>query len=423
MSRANVGSMPVTRKRLASTVIGVVALVAVAALALSLPVGDRLADTMLDLMRADEPTAQPVPIATADLSGRGPGTLVSAVTMPALREKTAGRQLQAARVVYRSSNGDSGVETTVSGSVFTPLGESPSGGWPIIAFGHGTTGIDEGCAPSLSDSLLGLSGPVLGLVKSGYAVAVPDYQGLGQNGVHPYTDGKTAGLNVIDAVRALRHTFGTTSTRWLALGGSQGGGASWAADEQASTYGAGLNLVGAVADSPAADVSGIVDKAQAHELTDDQRPAFLTIVESLARLHPDLTRDDFRRGAAARYWDVMLSCAGNNANDRNEALKQVTAEDVDPGTRAAADRLRGMLAKWALPQRRLSAPLSVVYGGEDTLIDAKWTTDAIARACALGGTVEWDLQPSKGHGDVDITHQLAWVADRFAGRPAVNECP
>ena len=91
----------------------------------------------------------------------------------------------------------------------------------------------SGCAPSISDSLLGLADLVVGFVKTGYAVALADYQGLGQSGIHPYTDAKTAGLNMIDAVRALRHTFANTSTRWLALGGSQGGGASWAADEQA----------------------------------------------------------------------------------------------------------------------------------------------------------------------------------------------
>jgi hypothetical protein len=170
-------------------------------------------------------------------------------------------------------------------------------------------------------------------------------------------------------------------------------------------------------------VTRIVDKAQAHTLTDDQRPAFLGLVESLARLHPDLNRDDYRRGAAAKYWDIMLSCAGNDAHDRVNALKLVTPQDIEPATPAAAARLRQLLAKWAVPQRRLSAPLSVVYGGEDTYIDAQWTTDAIARACALGGTVVWDLQPHSGHGDVDIAHQFQWVADRFAGKPATNDCP
>jgi hypothetical protein len=408
--------------RARTAAVAVAALIALAVVALTLPIGFRLATLVVDGLRGDVPAAAAVPIDTAEVGGTGPGALVSATTMPGV-QKVAGRQLQAARVVYRSTNGDTGARTTVSGSVFTPVGEPPPGGWPILSFGHGTTGIDEQCAPSVSDSLGGLSDLVIGFVKTGHAVALADYQGLGEKGVHPYTDAKTAGLNMIDAVRALRHTFANTSTRWLALGGSQGGGAAWAADEQASTYAPELNIVGAVADSPAADVTGVLDGAEARTLTADQRPAFLAIVESLARLHPDVNRDDFRRGAAARYWDLTVSCSAETAQARTDALAQVTADDIRPASPAAADQLRKTLSAWALPQRPLSAPLSVAYGGADTLIDAQWTTDAIAKACALGGNVEWDLQPSKGHGDVDVSRQIAWIADRFAGRPAVNECP
>jgi len=410
------------RHRARTAGVAVAALVALVLVALTLPVGFRLATKAIGALRGDVVATQPVPIDTADLGGTGPGTLVSATTMPGLQAKVAGRQLQAARVVYHSTNGDTGAPTTVSGSVFTPVGEPPRGGWPILSFGHGTTGIDEGCAPSVSDSLLGLADLVVGFVTTGHAVALADYQGLGEKGVHPYTDAKTAGLNMIDAVRALRHTFANTSTRWLALGGSQGGGAAWAADEQASTYAPELDLVGAVADSPAADVTGVVDGAEARTLTADQRPAFLAIVESLARLHPEVNRDDYRRGAAARHWDLTLSCDGATAHARDDALAQVTADDIRPATPAAAERVRKLLSAWALPQRRLSAPLSVAYGGADSLVSAQWTTDAIAKACALGGNVEWDLQPSKGHGDVDVSAQIAWIADRFAGRPAVNEC-
>jgi secretory lipase len=407
--------------RARTAAVAAAALVALVVVALTLPVGFRLATTVVGKLRGDVPAGQPVPVETAELGGTGPGALLSATTMPGLQTVT-GRQLQAARVVYRSTNGDTGASTIVSGAVFTPLGEPPQGGWPILSFGHGTTGIDEECAPSVSDSLRGVSDLVVGFVKTGHAVALADYQGLGEKGVHPYTDANTAGLNMIDAVRALRHTFADTSTRWLALGGSQGGGAAWAADEQASTYAPELDLVGAVADSPAADVTGVVDGAEARTLTADQRPAFLAIVESLARLHPQVNRDDFRRGAAARFWDVTLSCSGDTAQARSDALAQVTADDIRPASPAAADQLRKLVSAWALPQRRLSAPLSVAYGGSDTLVDAQWTTDAIAKACALGGNVEWDLQPSKGHGDVDVSRQIAWIADRFAGGPAVNEC-
>lgn len=367
----------------------------------------------------DQPTAIP----TADLSGSGPGSLISATSMPAFSRSTEGQLVDAARVVYRSTNGDTGRQTEVSGSVFTPKGDAPEGGWPVISFGHGTTGLDEPCGPSVSNTLLGFSSIIDGYVSKGYAVALADYQGLGSPGVHPYTDAKTAGLNMIDAVRALRHTFDGVSARWAAVGGSQGGGAAWAADEQAGSYAPDLDLVGAVAYVPAADVTGLVDKAVAGTMSKDQSLAFEAVVESLARLHPDVVRDDYRRGAAVTYWDVLSACSGPKAASRATAAEAVGSRDFTPATPAAADRLRSFLRAWALPQQRLTAPLSVTYAGRDEFIDAQWTTDAIARACALGGNVEWELQPDKGHGNVDLASRFDWIADRFAGKPAANQCP
>jgi hypothetical protein len=48
---------------------------------------------------------------------------MSAMTMPAFRKHTNGHAIEAARVVYHSTNGDSGKETVVSGAVFTPTGD------------------------------------------------------------------------------------------------------------------------------------------------------------------------------------------------------------------------------------------------------------------------------------------------------------
>ena len=400
--------------------IGITVVVTLGLVVIASPLGFDLVGRASDALRSDD-EAKPAPIEGADLGASGPGSLISAMTMPKFLE--AGRDLRAARVVYRSTNGDTGADTRVSGTVFTPEGEPPPGGWPIIALAHGTTGIEEQCAPSESADLWGLSDPVRTHVKMGYAVALADYQGIGEDGVHPYMDAKTAGLNVIDSVRALRHTFPGTSSRWLAFGGSQGGGASWAADELAKTYAPELELVGAVANGPSADLVGIVAKAQQGTLTDDQMPLFLILVEAVARLHGDVDRGDFRSGAAALYWVPLLSCNPDTATARKAQKARLKPAEFAPRTQAAANRLRGILVKWALPQRPLSAPLSVIYGGRDTFIDAQWTTDAIARQCALGGVVQWDLQQDKGHGDIDITRQSTWLADRFAGKPAINQCP
>ncbi|GAA2070673.1 lipase family protein [Williamsia deligens] len=367
------------------------------------------------------PTAASVP--GAQIGGSAPGSLVSAEPMPGFARSLVGSSMRSARVLYRSGSGDTSAPTVVSAAVFSPRRTAPPGGWPVIAFAHATAGIDEPCAPSYSDTLKGQVGVLDAFIRLGYAVAMPDYQGLGAPGVHQYLDARTAGLNTVDAVRALRATFPDISTRWGAYGGSQGGGASWAVAELGTRRAPDLTLVGAVAISPAADVSGLVDKAQARTLTPDQGPTFQAVVESLARTHPDVDRDDFRRGDAARDWDVLSACAGPLLDRRDAAVADLSVADLAPRTTAAADTVRRVLDSWALPQGPSTTPLYVEYGGRDTFVDPRWTTAALARQCALGGSVTYRLDPDRGHGDVPTEQALEWLARRFAGTPATSTCP
>ena len=400
-----------------------VALVVVAeivAVVMLLPFLQPPAMKLLDLLPSSG--GAPKPVATADLTGAGPGSLVSATTMPAVTRTFFGRGFEAARVLYRSTSGDTGAETVVSGSVFVPKGKAPQGGWPVVGFGHGTLGIDNECAPSLSPDLSSYIGVVRVLTKLGLAVAFPDYQGLGTKGVHPYADSKTAGLNMIDAVRALHRTFPDVSNKWAAMGGSQGGGAAWAADEQAGSYAPELTLVGAAATSPPTDLTGLVDKAQEGKLTTEQGAVTQAIIESLARLHPDLDRDLYRHGTAKEYWNAMSACSDDTAFQRGEAIKKLGPNDFTPETPDAAIHLRDLLQQWALPQKPLSAPLYVWYGGQDPYIDAAWTEAGIKRACELGGTITIDFDPNGGHNPSTGAAVLAWLADRFAGKPAPNDC-
>ncbi|MDT5196532.1 MAG: hypothetical protein QOH20_3286, partial [Mycobacterium sp.] len=82
-----------------------------------------------------------------DFSGSGAGTLLSARTMPTLDRRLWEVTSLAARITYASTNAFDGT-TQVSGTVVVPQGTPPSGGWPIVAYGHSTTGIQSDCAPS-----------------------------------------------------------------------------------------------------------------------------------------------------------------------------------------------------------------------------------------------------------------------------------
>ena len=364
------------------------------------------------------------PTLAADYSDDGPGSLESAEELLTIDRRLSGISSIAARVVYTSTSGVDGSSQRVSGTVFAPEGTPPEGGWPIIAYGHGTTGVLEDCGPSTDPELLGSSQIVAALVRSGHVVAVSDYQGLGLDGTyHPYLDARTVGNNLIDSVRAARKLVPNTSTRWASFGGSQGGQAAWAANELASSYGEGLDMVGSVSLVPAADITGLATAAADGTLTEDQKPLLQWVLVGLAKSHPELDLDDYRRGVVKERWDELSACGGVLAADRTALAAQISDDDLRPATPQATAVLEGYLREMSLPTSRAAAPMLIIYGGKDTLISQAWTDAAIAAGCADGDTIQYVLQPNSGHADIDGAAAFGWLQDRFAGNEAVNFCP
>ena len=364
--------------------------------------------------------ATPKPLAR---SNNGPGTLVEIKSLPDIDPIIRATGAQALRVVYRSTSDADGSTTIVSGAVFIPGGRPPPGGWIVLAYAHGTSGINNECGPSLSPNLFGTAPMIAGYLKAGYAVAAPDYQGLGEPGIHVYLDAKAAGYNVIDAVRALHNARpGVISNRWVAVGGSQGGGASWAAAEQAPVYAPELHLIAAVNAVPAANIAGYAQKAADESMTPTQTAAYVWILMAQSRVHPELDMDLYRRGSVQKNWEALSMCFGSRAQERNDDVAKVKPDEVRPSTAAAMRKLADLLAAMALPQRKADAPMLVIYAGKDEYIEPAWTHAAIVQACRMGSRIEVDFQPDKGHGSFDASRILPWLGDRVAGKPFHDAC-
>lgn len=361
----------------------------------------------------------------ADYTGAGqePGALADATTLPTIDRRLRAATSLAARIEYTSTSGITGGTEQATGTVFVPMGKPPEGGWPIAAYAHATTGIEPECAPSLSPTLLKSSTIVTTLVKAGFVVTMPDYQGLGLDKTyHPYLDANTAGYNVIDAVRATRKLVPEASNRWVGLGLSQGGQATWAANELAANYNGGMALVGTVSLSPPSDITGFADAAAAGQLTTEQAPALPLILSWLKKAYPDLNLDDYRRGIVQDKWDVLLACQGPKAAERDKITDQITPDDLRPSTPQAVDTLRGYLQKMSLPQGPTAAPMLVIYGGQDNLVPSPWTDKALMAACGMRDVIDIQTQPDKGHTDIDVSSAFGWINDRFKGEPAPNSC-
>lgn len=161
--------------------------------------------------------------------------------------------------------GQSGQEVQATSLVFTPNTPAPAGGWPIVVWAHGTTGVADACAPSkaaLTDSTKDL---ISKLLAAGYVVVAPDYEGLGTAGIHPFLNVKSEAYSITDAVVATRNYLSQrnllTSKKWLTVGHSQGGHAALSAAQYASR--AQLDYKGTVAVAPASNLGFILVAGEA----------------------------------------------------------------------------------------------------------------------------------------------------------------
>ena len=366
-----------------------------------------------------DPIVLPMPeIAPAVWDARG--RIVSEEPLTDVDPQLLDKMGEGRRAVYRSASGISGAGTEVSGTFFVPKGTPPPGGWPVISLAHGTTGLVTECAPSETTDLRGFGASVAALLAGGLAVAFTDYEGLGLPGTHPFLEPRTAAFNVIDAVRALRALYPDVSARWLAMGHSQGGQAAWSADEVNSFYGGGLNLVGAFALAPAANLAPMPELADRGRLTNGQLALMPMVVVGAQRSFPAGSIDQLRHGETLRNKDVLIGCTDESQRQRERVLRPA---DVKPNSRTDVIALTDSLRKLALPKAPLSAPMLVMVGSDDEVMPPRWIRTSVARSCQLGGQILFRELPGVGHGGVGPDEEaVAWMNDRFAGAPAPSNC-
>ncbi|CAG69048.1 MULTISPECIES: alpha/beta hydrolase [Acinetobacter] len=167
-------------------------------------------------------------------------------------------------------------EVQATALVFTPKGVPPVGGWPIVAWAHGTTGVADVCAPSRNVMDENVKTMITQLLAQGYVVVAPDYEGLGEPSgkeIHPFLNVKSEAYSITDAVVAAKSYLGAkAATRWVAVGHSQGGQAALGAAQYASR--AKLTYKGTIAVAPASNLDLILN---AGELSAANQPVAVQI--------------------------------------------------------------------------------------------------------------------------------------------------
>ncbi|MEO3786086.1 lipase [Actinocorallia sp. B10E7] len=265
-----------------------------------------------------------------------------------------------------------------TGTVFVPRGRAPEGGWPVVSWAHGTSGLDDSCAPSRT-------GPALperdwkylaAWMRQGYAIVASDYAGLGTPGLHAYLDGKTTAYNVVDMVLAGRNfarrhlpRSERLARRWVTIGQSQGAGASIYTARYATEFGGGvLDYRGAVGTGTPAYIEKYLLPI-APKVPPVPLPAGLTayltyIFTSLRYAHPELGIDGILTPTGREYLDLAETAC---VFGFEEQLEGVNVGDYFTRPLAALPNFEQTVrAYMAMPESGFDKPFFMAHGLEDT---------------------------------------------------------
>ena len=305
------------------------------------------------------------------------------------------------QLVLYSSRTTQGAKDAISGSVSVPKGKPPKGGWPVITWAHGTTGVADICAPS-RDGLdpsantgeTYINGDLNAWLQAGYAVLRTDYEGLGTPGKHPYLIGTSEGRSVVDIVAAARQLDPNISKRYLISGHSQGGHAALFAAGLAGSWQPKLKLRGTVAFAPA---SHILD--QASLLPSLTQPSSLTalatlILDGASTQSSAINVNAILSDQVLQFYPLLQSqCLGRLG--QSDELGGIPPSNLE---RSGADlsALNPVLAAMN-PAVKTAAPILIPQGESDTTVFPNFTSQLKDELIGLGDQVTYKTYPGIDH--------------------------
>ncbi len=319
----------------------------------------------------------------------------------------------------------------VTGTVSVPKGAPPEGGWPVIVWTHGTTGLANVCGPSRDDA----NGPEHGYIEvirglldqfvaQGYAIVATDYQGLGTGDFHPFLQGVPNGKNALDMLRAARVLEPGIGTRFAVMGHSQGGHADLFTSAEARDYlGSGYDLVGNIAMAPGSQIADRIEMVRKSGKVELSLPYTMYVMTSYARTYPEIDLSHILTEQAIQalpqlHVQCMTHALTEGYWSTAIASEQfLPAPDFDPLYEAAALNEPG--------EQTIPVPTLILQGNKDVTVFPQ-ATDMLARQlCSRGNDLEFRVVDGADHDGAMVLGAptaLAWIAERFAGRPSTPNC-
>jgi alpha-beta hydrolase superfamily lysophospholipase len=351
------------------------------------------------------------------LGGRTPGTLIRSA---AFHGYSLPAGAHAVRVLYVSRALD-GSPVAASGVVLIPPGSPPLGGWPVIAWAHGTSGVARMCAPSLMKDVEYGSEGLMPMVAAGFAVVATDYAGLGTPGFHQY-DNKIAQANdVVYSIPAARAAVTSLGRPWVAVGHSQGGVAVWGVAELEAKF-KDESYRGAI--SVAGDMS--YEGFEAHDALSFDTITNLYWPLTAFGVKASYPSFDIARmltpAMMERYTDVTSKGCWYYAYAAAAEIGHQSA--VRPGWNEAPELARYNEDSHSA-DKPIQGPLMVLAGDDDASVNFANIQAGVVDACRNHLPIEFVHRPGLDHDPLmeeTIDLQLDWVRARLDGKPWKGNC-
>lgn len=317
------------------------------------------------------------------------------------------------RVMYVSES-LLGEPIVVTGAIAVPESPPPTGGYPVIAWAHGTDGIADECASSLAGPL---STPVLNrLLQEGYVVTTTDYEGLGTPGRHPYLVGDSEARSVIDSVRAAGQLEGLElADQYLVWGHSQGGHAAMFALDIADGWAPELDLVGVVAGAPPSQFDQIYAALQSGPFMH----YLLMAAAGLNAAYGDdrAPLDELLTAEGQEALSIVDEACVSDIADATADLSASALFAANPSTVPAWAEILDENDPGQFTEAS-DAPLLIIHGGGDEQISAASSALMFDQICAIGQDETRWVYPGQSHVSVfgpSLEDMLTWIDHRFAG--------
>ena len=357
-----------------------------------------------------------------------PGSLTGSTPLPeAFSLPNVGRAL---KITYLSTNGVTGHGLVpVTAEVILPAGTPPKGGWPIVAWAHGTVGVADHCAPSDNPWSDRNRRYLSTWMQRGFAIVGTDYQGLGTSGVHPYLNTKVEAYSLLDGVRAALASVRNLQNKIMVVGQSQGGGAAFASASYAPAYAPELNIRGIVATGAPYITPELLKQMMtapaAGSKSETYNPVMvyaLYLAQGQAGYDPAFKPENAFTARAMPAYHAAADLCVYPLTDKVKADGLTFGDSLKPGF---AEALAPALEAMKYPTMKLAQPLFIGTGELDRDVPPPLQLGLVKAACAAGTVVQAHVYKGLNH-DQTVNASLpaseTFTQAVMAGQPVVAQC-